>query len=100
MKSTGGDKSTKKRYGRAWKRIRDKYAAEHPFCELCFDRGIIVPTEAERRPVEGRGSRNPYSPGSYRTARGSRVQNREIESENPYEKVTKIVTKLEIISIG
>ena len=27
------------------KRIRDKYAAEHPFCELCFERGIIVPTE-------------------------------------------------------
>ena len=35
----GRDKATKKRYGRAWKRIRDKYAAEHPFCELCFDRG-------------------------------------------------------------
>jgi predicted nuclease of restriction endonuclease-like (RecB) superfamily len=31
--------------GRTWKRIRDKYAAEHPFCELCFERGIIVPTE-------------------------------------------------------
>ena len=29
-----------------------------------------------------------------------RVQNREIESENPYEKVTKMVTKIEIISIG
>ena len=32
--------------------------------------------------VRGRGSRNPYSPGSYRTAGGSRVQNREMESEN------------------
>ena len=41
----GRDKSTKKRYGRAWKRIRDKYAAEHPFCERCFGRGVIVPTE-------------------------------------------------------
>lgn len=39
------DKSTKRRYGRAWKRIRDKYAAEHPFCEICYDRGIIVQTE-------------------------------------------------------
>ncbi len=28
-----------------WKRIRDKYASEHPFCELCFERGIIVETE-------------------------------------------------------
>ena len=25
--------------------IRDKYAGEHPICELCFERGIIVPTE-------------------------------------------------------
>ena len=41
----GRDKATKKRYGRAWKRIRDKYALEHPFCELCYARGIIVPTE-------------------------------------------------------
>ncbi len=30
---------------KVWKRIRDKYAAEHPFCELCFECGIIVPTE-------------------------------------------------------
>ena len=29
----------------------------------------------------------------------TRVQNREIESENPYEKVTKMVTKLEAILI-
>ena len=41
----GRDPATKKRYGRAWKRIRDKYAAEHPFCELCFERGIIVETQ-------------------------------------------------------
>lgn len=41
----GRDNVTKKRYGRTWKRIRDKYASEHPFCELCFDRGIIVETE-------------------------------------------------------
>lgn len=39
------DKSTKRRYGRAWKRIRDKYAAEHSFCELCFERGLAVPVE-------------------------------------------------------
>ena len=39
------DKQTKRRYGRAWKRIRDKYASEHPFCELCFERGLAVPVE-------------------------------------------------------
>lgn len=26
-----------KRYGRAWKRIRDKYYSSHPVCELCGD---------------------------------------------------------------
>ncbi len=41
----GRDKSMKKRYGRAWKRIRDEYAVEHPFCELCFARGLFVPAE-------------------------------------------------------
>lgn len=39
------DKERKKRYGRAWKRIRDRYAAEHPFCELCYEKGILVPVE-------------------------------------------------------
>lgn len=39
------DKNTKRRYGRAWKRIRDKYAAEHPFCEKCYERGVLVPVE-------------------------------------------------------
>lgn len=41
----GRGKNTKKCYGRAWKRIRDKYAAEHPFCEQCFERGILVETQ-------------------------------------------------------
>ena len=41
----GRDKNAKRRYGRAWKRIRDKYAAEHPFCEKCYERGVLVPVE-------------------------------------------------------
>ena len=41
----GRNRNTKRRYGRAWKRIRDRYAAEHPFCELCYSRGVLVPTE-------------------------------------------------------
>lgn len=24
-----------RKYGRAWKRIRDKYVAKHPYCECC-----------------------------------------------------------------
>lgn len=38
-------KSNKRRYGRAWKRIRDKYVSQHPFCEICYENGILVETE-------------------------------------------------------
>lgn len=41
----GRDSKTRRKYGRAWKRIRDKYVAQHPFCELCFEKGIIKPVE-------------------------------------------------------
>ena len=27
------DPAVRRRYGRAWKRIRDRYASRHPFCE-------------------------------------------------------------------
>lgn len=37
--------AVKKRYGKAWKRIRDSYAREHPLCELCLERGVYSPTE-------------------------------------------------------
>lgn len=37
--------ATRKRYGRVWSRIRASYAKEHPFCELCFEKGIIVPVQ-------------------------------------------------------
>ena len=39
------NKSSKRRYGRAWKRIRDKYVSLHPFCEVCYEKGILVETE-------------------------------------------------------
>ena len=31
-----------RKYGRAWKRIRDRYAQEHPFCEMCFKEGRMT----------------------------------------------------------
>lgn len=37
------DPSVRRKYGRAWKRIRDSYVKEHPFCGQCFERGILVP---------------------------------------------------------
>ncbi len=39
------DPATKRRYGRAWQRIRDRYAAAHPFCEECYKHGVLTPTE-------------------------------------------------------
>ena len=39
------DPVVRRRYGRVWKRIRDSYVKTHPFCELCFEKGVIVPVE-------------------------------------------------------
>ncbi len=39
------DPSVRRKYGRAWKRIRDSYVKTHPFCEQCFERGILVPVD-------------------------------------------------------
>lgn len=32
----------KKLYGRAWKRIRDRYIKDHPLCEECHKRGKVT----------------------------------------------------------
>ena len=34
-----------KKYGRAWKRIRDRYASKHPLCEKCLEEGRLTPVE-------------------------------------------------------
>jgi len=39
------DPAVHRRYGRAWKRIRDRYAQAHPLCELCQQDGKLTPTE-------------------------------------------------------
>lgn len=31
-----------KKYGRAWKRIRDRYVTEHPLCECCERKGKMT----------------------------------------------------------
>ncbi|MEG0957749.1 MAG: HNH endonuclease signature motif containing protein [Anaerovoracaceae bacterium] len=38
----GRSKDTRRRYGRAWKRIRDSYIHEHPLCEICKAEGKLV----------------------------------------------------------
>lgn len=35
----------KKRYGRAWKRIRDRHIAQHPLCEVCKRNCRLTPAE-------------------------------------------------------
>lgn len=39
------DPATNKRYGRAWKRIRDRYIKVHPLCEQCSKEGKLTPAE-------------------------------------------------------
>ncbi|MBR1810140.1 MAG: HNH endonuclease [Clostridia bacterium] len=34
-----------RKYGRVWKRIRDRYAAEHPLCERCLAEGRMTPVD-------------------------------------------------------
>ena len=43
--TSGRDPASKRRYGRAWKRIRDRYIAAHPLCEQCKRAGKITPAE-------------------------------------------------------
>ncbi len=35
----------KKRYGKAWRRVRSSYVKTHPFCEMCFEEGVLIPVE-------------------------------------------------------
>ena len=35
----------KKRYGRAWKKIRDRHMTEFPLCEMCKKQGRLTPAE-------------------------------------------------------
>lgn len=39
------DPAMRRRYGRTWKRIRDRHIAEHPLCEMCEKQGRIIPAE-------------------------------------------------------
>ena len=39
------DPEHKKRYGKTWQKIRARYVKQHPFCEMCLQKGKIVPVE-------------------------------------------------------
>ena len=33
------------RYGSSWQKVRARYVKLHPFCEECFEKGILTPVE-------------------------------------------------------
>ena len=39
------DPAVQKRYGRVWKRVRDRFIAAHPLCQRCQERGRITPAQ-------------------------------------------------------
>ena len=39
------DPKSNKRYGRSWKRIRDRYIKAHPLCEECQKQGTLTSAE-------------------------------------------------------
>ncbi len=39
------DPQKAKRYGRRWKRIRDRYIAAHPLCDECEMQGVVKAAE-------------------------------------------------------
>ena len=39
------DPAAKKRYGRAWQRVRDCFITTHPLCQRCQERGRITPAQ-------------------------------------------------------
>lgn len=51
---------TNRKYGRAWKRIRDSYIAIHPLCEHCQRDGKLTPAEEvhHKLPVSQGGQHN------------------------------------------
>lgn len=54
----GRDPKTRSRYGRAWHRIRQSYVKQHPFCEVCMEKGILVPVDQvhHKKPLAEGGS--------------------------------------------
>lgn len=54
------DRATKRKYGCNWKRIRDRYIAEHPLCEDCLKEGKMTPAIEVHHilPVKNGGTNN------------------------------------------
>ena len=56
------DPSVRKRYGRTWKRIRDRYILAHPLCEECLKENKTTPaTEVHHIKPLSQGGNNDYT---------------------------------------
>lgn len=55
------DPQAKKRYGRAWQKIRDSYIAAHPLCAVCQQHGHLTPTQEVHHtvPLSAGGTHDP-----------------------------------------
>lgn len=56
------DHESRKRYQGDWKRIRESYVKIHPFCERCFENGVLTPVdEVHHKLPVSRGGTNEWS---------------------------------------
>ena len=55
----GRDPEGKKRYGRTWRKVRERFLQAHPLCEMCLKQGRATPaTEVHHILPLGRGGSN------------------------------------------
>jgi 5-methylcytosine-specific restriction protein A len=73
------DPATRKRYGRTWKHIRDRYIAAHPLCEQCQTIDRITPAEEVHHilPLSQGGTHDENNLMSLRTRCHSEITARE-----------------------
>ena len=67
--------ASKRRYGRAWKRIRDRYMNAHPLCERCLKEGKYVKAEQVHhiKPLAEGGNHNEENLMSLCTASHAKI---------------------------
>ena len=58
----GRDPASKKRYGRTWRKVRERFLQAHPLCEECLKQGRTIPaTEAHHILPLSQGGANDMS---------------------------------------
>ena len=57
------DPDINKKYGRAWKRIRDRHISQHPLCEECLKQERLTPSQEVHHivPLEKGGTHDEHN---------------------------------------